>query len=168
MGGLQRAMPPIQNLLSAAALMLACALSQPARAQLVQLSDLADMSFGTVVNVSSDVSQSQTVCAYSNALFSNYTVRATGSGAGGAFTLAAGSATLAYDVQWNSAANQSSGTQLTAGVAQSGFISQGVLPGCTLGLTRSGSLTVILRAAALSVAQAGSYTGTLTVMISPN
>jgi hypothetical protein len=168
MGGLPRAMPSIHKFLSSAALMLACAMPQPAFAQLAQLSDLSDISFGTIASVTSDLSQSQTVCAYSNALFSNYSVRATGSGAGGAFTLAAGGATLAYEVQWNSAAAQSSGTQLSAGVAQSGFISQGVLPGCTLGLTRSGSLTVILRAAALSVARAGSYSGTLTLMISPN
>ncbi|BBD96762.1 hypothetical protein SAMIE_1002630 [Sphingobium amiense] len=168
MGGSRRAVPSIHKIASLAALMLACALPRPAFAQLAQLSDLSDVSFGTIVNVTSDVSQSQTVCAYSNALFSNYTVRATGSGAGGAFTLASGAATLAYEVQWNSAANQSGGTQLTAGVSQSGFISQGVTPGCTLGLTRSGSMTVILRAAALSAAQAGSYSGTLTLMISPN
>ena len=147
---------------------IVCAIVSPAQAQLVQLTELTDISFGTVVSVTSDVSQSQTVCAYSSALFSSYSVRATGSGASGAFTLSAGGSTLAYEVQWNSAPNQASGTQLVAGLAQSGFVSQGVLAGCTLGLSRSGSLTVILRSAALSVAQAGHYAGTLTVMISPN
>lgn len=148
--------------------LVACAAPGSVSAQLVEISSLSDLAFGNIVNFSTDVSQSQTVCAYSNALFSNYSVRASGSGAGGAFTLSNGASTLAYDVQWNSATNQSSGTPLTAGVAQSGFISQGVLPGCTIGLTRSGSMTVILRAAALSAARAGSYTGVLTVMISPN
>jgi hypothetical protein len=161
-------MPSTRTWIPVIAMAIVGSICQPARAQLVQLTELADMSFGTVASVTSDVSQSQTVCAYSGALSSSYSVRATGSGAGGAFMLSAGGSTLAYEVQWNSTPYQASGTHLTAGLAQSGFVSQGVLPGCTLGLTRSGSLTVILRAAALSVAQAGRYTGTLTVMIAPN
>ncbi len=160
--------PRILSLIRAAAFAGSCALSTVASAQLVQISDLSDIAFGTIVNMSSDISLSQTVCAYSNALTSNYSVLLTGSGAGGALTLSNGAATIPYDVQWNSAAGQTSGTQLVAGTPQSGFVSTGVLPGCTLGLTRSGSLTVILRAAALSAARAGNYTGTLTVLISPN
>ncbi len=168
MHGISPLLPCIRPLFRLFLLIGLGALPAPALAQQVQISELTDVAFGTIANMSSDISQSQTVCAYSNALNSNYSVRLTGSGAGGALTLSNGAATMPYDVQWNSAAGQTSGTQLVAGVPQSGFVSQGVLPGCTLGLTRSGSLTVILRAASLSAAHAGSYTGTLTVLISPN
>lgn len=168
MRGISPLMPRIRPLFRIVAMIGLGMTPVQVSAQQVQISELTDVAFGTIANMSSDISLSQTVCAYSNALTSNYTVRLTGSGVGGALTLSNGAATMPYDVQWNSSAGQTSGTQLVGGVPQSGFVSTGVLPGCTFGLTRSGSLTVILRAAALSAAHAGSYTGTLTVLISPN
>jgi hypothetical protein len=143
------------------------AMPVPVSAQM-QITNVSDVSFGTITNVSADVSQSQTVCAYSGLFSGRYNITATGSGAAGAFTLTNGAATLAYDVQWNALAGQTSGTMLSTGAALTGLLSYAVLPTCTLGVTPSGTLTITLRSAALSSAAAGNFTGTLSLMISPN
>lgn len=150
---------------AAAALAL---LPAPSSAQSVQISNLTDIAFGAISSLDADLSQSQTVCAYASGLPARYSIIARGSGAGNAFTLQNGAATLPYEVQWNASAGQTSGTALSAGAPLSGQISGALLPTCTLGLTPSGSLTVILRAAQLSAARSGSYTGTLSLTISPN
>jgi len=147
--------------------LLACG-SAAAQAQQVQISNLSDVGFGAISNLQADISQSQTVCAFSNILSARYSITATGSGTGGAFTLTNGAANLAYDVQWNALANQTSGTALSPGTALTGQVSGAVTFGCTLGLTSSGSLTIILRAATLSSAAAGNFSGTLSLMIAPN
>lgn len=151
------------------AIVLALGVAGPAQAAgLAQISNLSDVGFGTINDFSTDVTLSQTVCAFSNTLPSRYSVTATGSGAGNAFTLTNGASTLAYEVQWNAAAGQTSGTQLTAGAALAGMASSALTSNCTFGLTPSGSLTIILKSAALSLASSGNYTGTLSILISPN
>lgn len=149
---------------------LAALLSTAATAQQnVQITNLTDVGFGTIVNPEADVSQSQTVCVYSGLILSLYAIKFTGSGVGGAFTLTnGGGATLPYEVQWNAAPGQLSGTAVTSGSTLSSQLSVAVTPTCTLGVTPSGSLTVILRGTELSRAAAGTFTGTLTLMISPN
>lgn len=136
--------------------------------QNVQINNLSDVAFGTIINPAADVSQSQTVCVYSGLILSLYAIKITGSGVGGAFTLTNGTATLPYEVQWNASPGQMSGTAITSGATLSNQLSVAVTPTCTLGVTPSGSLTVLMRAAELSRAPAGNYTGTLTLMISPN
>lgn len=148
-------------------LLLAC-IPSPSLAQTVQISNLTDIDFGAITNLNTDLSQSQTVCAYASGLPPRYSIIARGSGAGNAFTLSNGTSTMAYEVQWNAAAGQTSGTGLSANAALTGQASGALLPTCTLGLTPSGTLTVILRAAELSAARAGSYTGVLTLLLSPN
>ena len=142
------------------------ALTMPAgaTAQNVQINQLSDVRFGTITAVGSDQTLSQSVCAYSGLLGGRYAITATGSGAGNAFTLANGSAVLRYEVQWSTSAGQTSGTNLVSGVALGG---QTVLLSCPTLATTNSSLIVILRATALSVATAGDYTGTLTVILSP-
>ncbi|WP_375419783.1 hypothetical protein [uncultured Sphingomonas sp.] len=136
-----------------------------AQGQLVQISGLSDNAFGTVTSFAADLRMSQSVCAFSGVLGGRYTVGAVGSGAAGAFTLANGTARLPYEVQWSSSAGQTSGTNLTPGVPLTG---QTMLLGCPLLQANSASLTVILRAAALSTATAGNYSGTLTIILSAN
>jgi hypothetical protein len=94
-------------------------------------------------------------------------VQATGSGSGGAFTLASGSASLAYEVQWSQVSGQTSGTQLSPNVALTGQVSSATQPSCNSGPSTSASLIVILRSAQLSAAAAGSYSGTLTLLVAP-
>lgn len=150
---------------SISAVLLALALPapwEPAAAQGVQISHLSDVSFGTIANVGVDQVQSQSVCAFSGLLGGRYSLTATGSGAGGAFTLANGSGVLAYEVQWNGTSGQSSGTNLVSGTSLTG---QTMLLSCPLLQATNSSLIVILRGTALSVATAGNYGGTLTIML---
>lgn len=151
----------------AALLVALCALLAPARVSAqVQITRLSDVAFGTITAVGVDQVQSQSVCAFSGLLGGRYTVTATGSGAGGAFTLGNGSALLPYEVQWNgSAAGQSSGTNLTPGSPLTG---QTMLLSCPLTAATNASLIVLLRATALTTATAGNYTGTLTVILAAN
>jgi hypothetical protein len=149
------------------ALMAFVAMPGGAGAQGVQITKLSDIAFGTVADVDQDQTIRQSVCAYSGVLGGRYNVTATGSGAGGAFTLASGAAVLPYEVQWNASGGATSGTRLTANIPLSGQVSTLALPNCTL-LSNSGSLIVALRAADLGVATAGSYSGTLTIILAPN
>ena len=94
-----------------------------------------------------------------------YSVRASGSGTGGALTLAGSGAPMPYDVQWSASPNQSTGTALPANTTVTGFADGLVNQTCALVNTTSASLIVVLRSAALSSAGAGSYSGTLTLVI---
>ncbi len=141
------------------------AVAAPAAAQSVQVSGLTDVAFGTIGAFGTDLVRSQSLCAFSGLLGGRYAVTASGSGAGGAFTLSNGAAALPYEVQWSTAAGQSAGTSLTANVPLSG---QTMLLSCPVLQTTNTSLIVILRAANLGVATAGNYSGTLTVILAAN
>lgn len=144
----------------------ACGLpAGPAAAQRVRLTKLGDVTFGAVSTTASDLSNAQSVCVYVQSLSGRYNVRATGSGAAGAFTLAGSGAPMPYEVQWNGSANQTSGTALVAGQALTGLTAVAVDETCTLLIASTASLVVLLRAAALGQATAGSYTGTLTLIV---
>jgi hypothetical protein len=139
-------------------------------AQQVQITSLSDVAFGTVPSITTNQVASQTLCVYTSSLF-GYTVKATGSGASGAFTLSNlgnANAQLAYTAQWAFTGGQTSGTLLTPGV---GLRSSGGLNLlCSLGslLAGTASLVIILPSANLSAAQSGNYSGTLSLMVSPN
>lgn len=141
--------------------------SSPAQAasNKVRISNLSDVAFGTVANLTVDAVRTQSLCLYADTAANGYNVRASGSGPGGAFALASGSNSLPYDVQWNNASGQSVGTQLSANVALSGQISAASQQTCNTGPATTASLIVILRSTALSSAAAGSYTGSLTLII---
>jgi len=137
----------------------------PAAAQSVQITHLSDLGFGTITNVGVDQLQSESVCAFSGVLGGRYTVTASGSGTSGAFTLANGSSQLPYEVQWSGTSGQTSGTNLSSGAALGG---QTTLLSCPILQTSNASLIVILRAVSLSAATAGSYSGTLTIVLAPD
>jgi hypothetical protein len=158
----------ISRLILPACAALALALPVQARAQSVRISGLSDVDFGQVANVLNDQSLSQTICLFSSGLNGGYTVTATGSGSGGAFALGAGSSLLPIEVQWAGSANQVSGQNLQPGVPLSGNTTNSLLSGCFLGLFRSASLIVVLRASETSRARAGSYSGSISLMIAPN
>jgi hypothetical protein len=132
----------------------------------VKISALSDVAFNTIANLTVDSVKAQSICVYSSSPTNGYHVTASGPG-GGAFTLTSGSNTLAYEVQWNASTGQSSGTQLAANVATGGFTSTATQNSCNNGPATTASLIVVLRTAALSTATAGTYTGTLTLVIGP-
>lgn len=132
----------------------------------VRISKLADIAFGTIANLGADAVRSESVCLYADTNTNGYNVTATGTGTGGAFQLS-GAGSLAYDVQWSSSSGQSSGTQLVPNVPLTGQVSTATQQACGTGPATSASLIVILRSATLSSAGAGSYSGTLTLLIGP-
>lgn len=143
---------------------LALTLASPAVAK-VRVSGLSDVNFGTIGNLSVDAVQAQSVCVYSNGTNNSYSVRASGSGSGGAFTLSNGAATLAYTVRWNSQSGQSNGTVLATSAMLSGQLSNAQQQACTNGPPTTASLIITLPATSLSTAAAGNYSGTLTLIV---
>lgn len=132
----------------------------------VRISKLVDIAFGTIANLGADAVRSESVCLFADTSTNGYNVTATGTGTGGAFELS-GPGRMAYDVQWSNSSGQSSGTQLVPNVPLTGQVSSATQQTCGTGPATSASLVVILRAAALSSAGAGAYSGTLTVLIGP-
>ena len=139
----------------------------PASAQSARITKLSDVAFGTLSSTASDVSNTQNVCVYVQTLSNKYSIRATGSGSGGAFTLAGVGAPMPYEVQWAASSNQSSGTTLTAGTALTGQSTVTIDQTCSIIITSTASLIILLRAAALGQATAGAYSGTLTLVVAP-
>jgi hypothetical protein len=133
----------------------------------VRITGLSDVNFGNVSNLSADAVQSQSMCLFSDTVTSGYNVTASGSGLGGAFELASGSQRMAYEVQWNGSANRTSGSQLLPNVPLIGQTSAATQQTCNNGPATNASLIILLRSAALSQAMAGSYSGTLTLLVGP-
>ena len=133
----------------------------------VRLTNLTDVTFGTIANFGSDAVQSQSVCLFADTNTNRYNVSASGSGPGGDFQLSSGPDSLAYEVQWSSSAGQGAGAQLTPSVPLTGQSSTAVQQTCNSGPATTASLILIVRSTALSSATAGSYTGTLTLVVGP-
>ena len=133
----------------------------------VRITKLSDVAFGAIGNVGADATNSQSLCIYANTANQGYRITASGSAPGGAFSLTSGSFLLNYEVQWNQTPSQSSGTQLTPNVTLTGLISSATQQTCNSGPATSASLILILRSSELSNARAGSYSGTLTLLVGP-
>ena len=141
---------------------LAFAASTTAAADKVKVGDLVDVTFGTINNLSVDNVSAQNICAHSQS--DRYSVTATGSGSNNSFALSAGSASLAYEVQWAGMAGQTTGTPMAAGVA-SGTFTAVSNQNCNGGATAS--LIIVLRATQLQSATALAYSGTLSILLAP-
>jgi hypothetical protein len=133
-----------------------------------QITGLADVTFASV-DPGSPATSSQSDCVWSNTSTKGYSITATGSGTSGAFTLVnSASATVPYTVQWAASASQTSGSSLTAGTALTGLTSTATTPTCASGPSTTSSLVVNMSAAALqSMTASTSYTGTLTLLVTP-
>ena len=158
---------PISRLAScAAAVAVLCAAAPlPAQSNNVRITKLSDVTFGSLANLGVDASVAQSICVFAQTSGNRYRVTATGSAPGGAFALTSGSDLLDYEVQWSASSGQSSGLQLSPSVAQTGLISAATQQTCNSGPATSASLILLLRSTALQSAKAGSYTGTLTLVI---
>ena len=139
--------------------------ASPALADKVRITKLSDVNFGTVGSLQTDARQSQSVCVYSNGQTATYSVAASGSGPGSAFTLSNGPYLLSYDLEWSSLAGQTSGNALAPNVALSGQTSAATNQQCSSGPSASASLTLVLRGTNLSAAREGAYSGSLTLII---
>lgn len=148
-----------------AAVLAATLGASPAWAQKVRITNLSDMDFGTITNLQADSRRSQNVCLYSNGTVGGYSVLASGSGSGAAFALSNGPNSLSYAVEWTDRSGQSSGANLSPNVALTGQASSATHQFCNSGPPTSASLTVVFRAADLSQAREGNYSGALTLLI---
>ena len=131
----------------------------------VEVSGLSDVNFGQITNFQTDLRQAQSICVAANSNGSRYSVQASGSGAGGVFALTNGVYTMPYTVEWSAAPGQVSGVALSASTPLTAQTTTERGPRCKDGLTAS--LVVVLRATELSRAQQGNYSGSLTLLISP-
>lgn len=140
--------------------------SSTAPARKVRITGLTDVDFGLVNNLLVENRRSQSICVFSSSVGSAYSISASGSGLGGSFALENGPTSLPFDVEWSQQAGQSTGTQLLANGTLTGQTSAATHQFCNGGPAASATLTVILRAAALSQAREGTYSGSLTILIS--
>jgi hypothetical protein len=133
----------------------------------VRITSLNDVAFGTLANLGVDAVRSQSVCLYADTSTNGYTITATGTGPAGTFKLTSGLFAMPYEVEWSSSAGQSTGVQLTPNVPLTGQASPATHQTCNNGPATTASLILMLRSSALSSAQAGTYNGTLTLIVGP-
>jgi len=165
----RRVAPGLARLLAGALLVVGLLGETPSNAasNKVRITNLSDVGFGTIANLNVDAVQSHSVCVYADTNTSGYNVTGIGAGPGGAFQLSSGAASMSFDVLWSSSPGQNSGTQLTPNVPLTGQVSSGTHQTCSNGPATTASLVVVLRSIALSSAAAGTYNGTLTLVIGP-
>ncbi|MBO0749787.1 MAG: hypothetical protein J2O44_05080 [Porphyrobacter sp.] len=138
--------------------------SVPNRAR---ITGLTDVTFANQ-DPNTAASSAQDVCVWSNTATKGYTIKATGSGASSAFTLSNGTTTVPYSVEWAATSGQTSGTALTAGTASSSLTSGAVDQTCSSAPTASATLLVKIGTTDLGgMTAGGSYTGTLTLLVTP-
>lgn len=133
-----------------------------------QITGLTDINF-TNADPTTNAVATQNDCVWSNTATKGYSIKASGSGTAGAFTLSSGALTpIPYSVQWNQSSGQSSGTALTAGTALAGLVSTATSPTCSSGPATTSSLVVSIASSDLqNMVAATSYTGTLTLLVTP-
>lgn len=137
--------------------------SVPNRAR---ISGLSDITFASQ-DPNTAASSAQNVCVWSNTATKGYTITASGSGTANAFTLANGSLTVPYSVQWAASTGQTTGTALTAATASAGLVSAATQQSCSSG-PLSASLIVNIATTDLGAMQSQTnYTGTLTLLVTP-
>jgi len=144
--------------------------SVAARVDISNLSDVtfADADLGPILDTGSQATKAQNVCVWSNNSDKSYYITASGSGASNAFTLANSSnPVLPYEVYWNATSGQTTGTQQMATTKSAKFTGTATAPTCGGGTTAS-LIIGIMGSDANSMLANTSYTGTLTLLISPN
>ena len=138
--------------------------SVPSRAR---ITGLTDVTF-TNQDPSIAASSAQNVCVWSNTATKAYTITASGSGAANAFTLSNGTTTVPYSVEWASTSGQTGGTVLSTGTASASLTSAATSQTCASGAAASASLIIGITTGNLGTMAAGSsYTGTLTLLVTP-
>ena len=135
--------------------------SVPSRARITGLADVAFTNQDPAVAASN----AQNVCIWSNTATKGYTITATGDAG---FTLSNGATTVPYSVQWAASSGQTSGTALTSGTASASLTTTAVNQTCSAAPATTASLIVGISTSDLSTMAAGtSYTGTLTLVVTP-
>ena len=132
---------------------------QSAEAQQVQITGFSDIALGSWTG-SGDLSSEDGLCVYNSAT-ANYRIRASGSGAGNAFSLSGVGDDVDYEVRFRE--DPGSYVSLTAHTFQNYTGANQVSPSCS-GVDNA-RLEVRVTAAELSTVPSGNYSGTLTVLL---
>jgi hypothetical protein len=106
------------------------------------------------------------LCLYRSAAPLQFSVTATGTGAGGAFTLSSGGNTIPYLVFFNNNTGTTGEQSLTSGIPRSFTLNNNSTQNCTAG--NNGNYHVRILGSAIQAVPAGTYTGTLQIMMAPN
>ena len=133
--------------------------SQPATAQQVKISGFTNVNLGSW-NGSGDLYSEKTICVYNQAT-ANYKITARGSGSGNAFTLSGTGGTVAYQTHFKESGG--SYVELTSG-SSSNFSGANTTHNDCNGSSNA-TFKVTATAAALGSAGAGSYSGTLYILL---
>ncbi len=131
----------------------------------VRITGFSNFAFGTWVG-SGDLQNSDDLCVYNSAT-SNYQITATGDGVGSAFTLDSSGIPVAYEVYWNDSTGTSGNVQLTTNSTlhgQSGANTSSE----TCGGSNNANLEIFVPEGSLSTVTAGSFSGTLTILLEPD
>lgn len=135
----------------------------PAAAQTALINGLNDLSSSWNGTATQIQLEDQHCIAVSNG--GEYQVTITGSGASSAFTLANGVKTLAYTVEFKD--NTVAYRTVTTNVPLTGLITGDVTPNACSGTSARAFVRVTFTEANLAAATAGTYTGTLTIRVTP-
>ena len=129
----------------------------------IQIVDMNDFNFGTWSG-SGNLTATDQVCVWEDSGNNRYRVTATGTGAGGAFTITGGTTALPYQVTWTS----SNGTTqtLTANVQSVQFRASSFVNRCGGGT--NATLRIDIQQSDLLASEAATYTGTLTLLLVRN
>lgn len=118
----------------------------------VQLTDLDDLDFGAPQLVTADLTVSDDVCVFSTT--GGYSVSASSPNA---FSMVAGTDTMAYDIDWN-------GSDIEAAAVTG----TGDSTSLNCGGGTNATIVVTIAEAAFNAAPPGNYVDTVTLTVSPN
>lgn len=134
----------------------------------VRISGLEDVSFNNP-NPANNAFRAQNVCVWSNTATRNYKIEAVGNGGTSTtdLSISDGTTAIPYSVEWDDVSGATSGAALASGVQVGGQNSTATKSDCSGG-GETASLIVRIAATDLQDMQAAaSYTGTLTLTVTP-
>jgi hypothetical protein len=136
----------------------------------VKISGLTDLSQASWEDGNPDVVLSDDLCVYSTRASGGYKITANGSGPANAFEIASGANVLPYALKWNDGGQGALATptvSLSPNTLSAAFANASTTsPNCATGETAR--LQVSITAAAMAAAVDGTYTGVLTLIVSPS
>lgn len=133
-----------------------------------QITGLTDLVFNALDGVNT-AQLTENVCVWSNTPTKSYSIKATGNGTGGAFTLInSGGALIPYAVAWSNASGATTGASLATGAASSTLTTTAASPTCATGAASTATLLVSIAAADQQTMVGGAnYAGALTLLVTP-
>lgn len=131
--------------------------------QLIRIRQVSDHAFGSYAGTG-DLNSNDTLNISMNYASGGYSVTGTGSGAASAFTITNGSQTIAYNVYFNDVTGNTGEAPLVSGTPLGSQTGGAVTLGAT---TLNANVHVEILEANLQNVNAGSYSGTLTLVVAP-